>query len=450
MKKKNHLLEGSVLKSIFLISTPIILSNILQTIYQFIDTFWVGRLGEDAVAAVSLGFPIMFFLHSIVIGFTTGGSILISQYNGRKDYEKTALLAGQTLTFVGISSIILSVFGYFTANFFLSYLTEDPYVLSEATKYLQISFLGMTALFTYTVFQSSLQSIGEMKVPMAIVLFTVILNFFLDPILMFGWWKIPAMGVEGVAIATFITESLSGILGLMVLFFCKYNVKLSLKSMIPNPEWIKKIFKLGLPTSLEMSSRSFGMFLMMFIVSTFGTTATAAYGIGTKILGFIIIPAIGFSIATSTLIGNNIGARQHKRAEEISITAIKVGFFTLFTIGILIFISAEKISTFFVPNEPELIKIASLFIKIISTGFGLIGIQMVIGGTLKGASKTKTSMFLTMGQTFTLFVSAYILAVIFKLNEFGIWLAYPIANILITCLEFYLYKQKSWLKKEIK
>jgi Na+-driven multidrug efflux pump len=216
--------------------------------------------------------------------------------------------------------------------------------------------------------------------------------------------------------------------------------------MIPNPEWIKKIFKLGLPTSLEMSSRSFGMFLMMFIVSTFGTTATAAYGIGTKILGFIIIPAIGFSIATSTLIGNNIGARQHKRAEEISITAIKVGFFTLFTIGILIFISAEKISTFFVPNEPELIKIASLFIKIISTGFGLIGIQMVIGGTLKGAGKTKTSMFLTMGQTFTLFVSAYILAVIFKLNEFGIWLAYPIANILITCLEFYLYKQKSWLK----
>jgi Na+-driven multidrug efflux pump len=266
---------------------------------------------------------------------------------------------------------------------------------------------------------------------------------------MFGWGIIPAMGVSGVAMATFVTQYLAAIIGIILLVNGRYNIKLRLRDLKINKNWLKKIIKLGLPSSIEHSSRSFGMMIMTFVVSTFGTLAIAAYGIGTRILSFVIIPAIGFSIATATLVGNNLGARQHSRAEKIVKAGMKIGFFTLFAIGVLVFIFAPQITAFFVPGETELIKTSSLFIRIMSLTFGFIGIQMTIFGTLKASGKTTTSMVLAMFHTLTLFIISYILGINAGLKELGIWIAYPAANILALFASLYVYKKKDWLKKEI-
>ena len=443
------MLSGSVFKSILMISIPVILANLLQTVYQLIDMFWVGRLGAEAVAAVSLSFPLLFFITSIAMGLAMAGSILVAQYNGKGDKEQVNFATGQTLALTSIIAVILSGLGYLASESILSVLTKDPLVLQQATSYLQISFLAMLAMFIYNIFQSSLRGVGEVKFPAIIILITVIINFFIDPLLMFGWKFIPAMGVSGVAIATLITEYLAAFIALIVLFKGTYNVKIRFSDLKLKLSWIKKLFKLGLPSSLEMSSRSFGMVLMTFVVSTFGTMVIASYGIGIRMLSMMIIPALGFAIATSALVGNNLGAKQHERAEQIIKTGIKIAFTTLTFLGILMFIFATQLSAFFVPNEPELIQMASVFIRIMALTFGFIGIQMVIGGAIKAAGKTTTSMFLAMSHTFTLFVLSYFLSTIFSFGEIGIWIAYPIANAMALLLALYFYKKNSWLKKEL-
>ena len=447
--KQNHLLEGNVLKSILIISIPIIFANILQTVYQLIDTFWVGRLGDGAVAAVSLSFPILFLLTSLSMGFTMAGSILVAQYNGKGHKRNISLATGQTFSLVLTIAIIVSILGYFLATPLFSLLTDDPLILKDGIKYLELSFLAMPTLFIYTIFQSTLRGIGEVKLPMILIFITVVINFFIDPIFMYGWKFIPAMGVEGVAWATLLTECLSALIAIIIIVFRKYGFELSLRDLILQKKWVLKIFKLGLPSSLEMSSRSLGMVLMMFIVSTLETKVIAAYGIGIKLLSFIIIPAMGLSISTSTLVGNNLGAKQILRAEEIVKTGIKIGFWTLSFLGILVFVFAQNIAAFFIPNEFEVILETTNFIQIMSLTFGFIGIQMVVIGTFRATGETITSMFLAIFHTFCLLILCSIFTFVFSMGSLGIWITYPIANALALTLALFFYSKKKWLKKKI-
>ena len=232
----NHIFEGSVLRSIFKISVPVILANALQSVYQLTDTFWVGRLGAEAVAAVSLSFPILFFLTSFAMGLAMAGSILIAQYYGRQDKEMISLTAGQTLSLTIIISVILSAIGFPLSGYLLSFLTQDANVLIPATQYLQISFIAIIAMFIYNIFQSALRGVGEVKLPMFIILVAVVLNFFLDPLFMFGYGFIPAMGVPGVALATLITEYLCAVIGIVVMLKGYGSLKVSFSHIVPPME----------------------------------------------------------------------------------------------------------------------------------------------------------------------------------------------------------------------
>ncbi|MBT4110658.1 MATE family efflux transporter [Candidatus Woesearchaeota archaeon] len=446
---REKLLNGSITKSLLMVAVPIIFANILHTVYQLIDTFWVGRLGVEAVAAVSLSFPILFFLMSLAMGLLTASSILVAQYNGKGDHDKVSSTVGQSLSLIIILAIILSVIGYFSSHYLLSLLNKDITVLQQATSYLQISFLAIIAIFVYILFQSSLRGVGEVKVPLIIISITVVLNFFLDPVLMFGWRFIPAMGVSGVALATLITEYLSAIIGIIILIRGTYGIKLGWSDLKMKFSWVKRIFRLGLPSSLEMGSRSFGMILMTFVASLFGTLTIASFGIGMRIFMFVIIPGVGFSIATSVIVGNNLGARQHERAERIVKTGMKIAFLTLTGLGVLLFIFAKPISAFFVPNEIELVLEAAFFIRIMALTFGFIGMQMVIFGTLKAAGKTTTAMFLALFNTIMVFVISYVLSSIVGMQQLGIWVAYPISNVISAGIAYYFYWRKDWLKKEL-
>jgi putative MATE family efflux protein len=445
----NKMLRGSITKSLLAIAVPIIFANILHTLYQLIDTFWVGRLGTEAVAAVSLSFPILFLMMSLALGLVTASSILVAQYNGKGNQEKVSYTTGQSFSLVSIIAVIVTIIGYKFSNYFLSLLTTDPAVLQQATSYLQISFLAIIAMFIYTLFQSSMRGVGEVKIPLIIISITVVMNFFLDPLLMFGWNFIPAMGVSGVALATLITEYLSAIIGIILLIKGSYGIKLRLKDMKLKLSWVKKLFKLGLPSSFEMSSRSLGMVLMTFVASLFGTLTIASFGIGMRVFMFVIIPGLGFSIATSAIVGNNLGAKQYDRAEKIVKTGMKISFLTLTSLGVLLFIFAKPISAFFVPNEAVLVLESARFIQTMALTFGFIGLQMVIFGALKAAGKTTTAMFLALFHTIMLFALSYILSSTFGMDQVGLWVAYPISNVISAGIAYYFYRKKDWLNKEL-
>jgi len=443
------MLEGGILKSLIIISVPIIFANILQTCYQLIDTFWVGRLGAEAVAAVSLSFPVLFFLTSIGMGLSIAGSVLVAQYNGKGDKRNVSLSVGQTFSIVFLVSIVLSALGYLLSERIMSWLTSDPAVLGDSITYLRISLIAMPAVFIFSMVQSTLRGVGEVKLPMLVILGTVILNFFLDPIFMFGWRFVPPMGVTGVAIATIITEVLSAIIGVWFLTGGKHGVKLYVKDLKIRQSWAKRLFKLGIPSSIEFSLRSFGMLAMMTIVSLLGTLAVASYGIGIRLLSIVIIPAIGLSISSSTLVGNNLGAGQKERAQKISATAMWLGFLALSIIGALMFVFSEQLSSFFIPGDAEVISRATSFIKIMSVAFGFIGIQMVAFGTLRAAGMTKRVMFLATFSAIMAAVLCYVLAITLGFGEFGVWISYPIINVTMASIALFYYLKRDWLQKKI-
>lgn len=447
--KKLNLTEGPILKSLLTLSVPIVFANILQAAYQLTDTFWVGRLGAVAVAAVSISFPILFLFISLGRGPAIAGTILVAQYKGRKDQKAINHIAGQTLFAASLAAIVLATVGYFSTGFFLHLMHAAPAVFLNAVAYLKISFIGVIFMFLYMVFQALMRGVGDVKTPMYIVLGSVLLNLLLDPLFIFGFGFIPALGVKGAAVATIGTQSLVAAIGLGLLFRGKRQIQLRYSDLKPDWPLIKKMFFLGFPVSIEQSVRAVGMAFMAFLVATFGTITLAAYGIGSRILSFlVIIPARGLSMATSTLVGQNIGANKKNRAEQVVKISALIGFLVLTFIGLLSFVFARPITALFVPKAPETIQMGALFLKIMAWTFGLIGVQMALNGLFRGSGNTLVAMTLSIISLWGLrFPLALFLSKFTSLGPAGIWLAFPITNVIVAVVAFIWFTKGTWKRK---
>lgn len=448
--KSNKLTEGSILKSLVSLSLPIIFINILQTAYQLTDTFWVGRLGTDAVAAVSISFPIIFFIISLGIGLGIAGTILVAQYAGMQDQKTVNYTAAQTFLMVIIVSLFLGFLGYFLSPYMTALMTDDADVFGPADSYMKISFLGLVFMFTYMVFQSLLRGVGNVRTPMYVVLGTVLLNLVLDPLLIFGYGPIPAMGVTGAAISTVATQGVASVIGFALLAGGKYGLKIKLSDFKPDYPLIYKMFKIGFPSSIEQSTRALGLTVMTLLVTTFGTLTVAAYGIGTRVLMFVIIPAMGLSMATSTLVGQNIGAGKIDRAEKIAILSTKTAFIALTIVGAIVFIFAPQIVATFIPGEYATIESGALFLRVMALTFGFIGMQLTLNGVFVGSGNTIISMTLAIVSLWVLrFPLGYVLAKHTEMAEIGIWIAFPVSNIAAALATWVWFKSGTWKQKKL-
>src|SRR5690606_8857460 len=336
-KQKNKLTEGKILTSLLTLALPIILANILQSAYQLIDTFWLGRLGSHAVAAVSLSFPLLFLVISVGAGLTLAGTVLVAQYKGAENQKLIDFISSQSVSLIFLTSIVLALVSYFTAEPLMKLIGAGPEIYDDAVIYYKVSSMGFVFLFLFFIFQSLMRGIGNVMLPVYIVLSTVILNALLDPLFIYGFGPIPGYGVAGAAVASVITQGIAAFIGLFILFRGKNGIHIRLAAM--NLKWtsLKRIFSIGLPSSIEQSTRALGMTMMVVLVASFGSDILAAYGIGARILSFIVIPALGLAIATTSLVGQNIGALKIKRAEKVANLSAKISFFGFTALGILFF-----------------------------------------------------------------------------------------------------------------
>ena len=446
----NKLTEGSITKSIFALSVPIVVSNLLQTAYNLTDTFWVGRLGANALAAVSLSFPIIFLIISLGGGFGTAGSILVAQFKGKEASTEVNHISGQTYLMMTIVSVVLAIAGILLSPLIVELMGAEKVVMHEAVQYMKISFIGMIFTFTYFAFQSLMRGVGDVKTPMYIVLFTVLLNLVLDPLFIFGLGVFPPMGVTGAALATLLAQAIASLIGISLLLSGKYNIHLKSKHLKADFPIIKKIFRLGLPSSLEQSGRALGMLAMTFLVARFGTTIIATYGIGMRILSFIIIPSIGLAMATSTLVGQNIGAGKIERAETIAKRSMLAGFLIMSFSGLILFIFAREITAAFIPNDPEVIKEGAYLVKVLSVTFGFVSLQQITTGVLRAAGQTLTAMLITIISLWLLrFPIATVLAFYTSLSFIGLWWSFPIANIISVAIVLTIFFKGSWKEKRL-
>jgi putative MATE family efflux protein len=452
LNEKRHELytRGPILRALFILAVPIIIGNFLQTAYQITDIFWVGSLGKEAVAAVSICFPIIFLIMTFSGGIGLAGGVLVSQYKGRQEHKKVDFISGQTLFLAFVISLFSSILGYIFAPQIMGIFGTEEIVFYNALSYIRVSFLGMVFVFGYMVYQSLSRAVGETKAPVFIIFATVLLNFFLDPLFIYGWKFFPAMGVAGAATATLITQMIALIVGMVILLRGKTGIHLKLEYFKPNFEQIKKIMFLGVPISLEQSSRAVGFILINLIVASFGTIALASYGIGSQMISLIIIPALSIAIANSTLVGHNIGAGKIKRAEQVVKISVAFGFVLLTAVGILFFIFANNIVSIFINSKDiEVIKEGALFLRIVSLSFGFIAVQMSILGSLRGAGNVKSTFFIASSTVAFQVVSAFLISKYFLKNQIGVWYAFPLSNIFGALLAYFVFFRGKWKEKEV-
>jgi len=444
------LLEGPIAKSLFSLAVPIILANILQAGYQLIDAFWVGRLGGSAVAAVSLSTPIIFLSIALGVGFAVAGSTLIAQYFGAKNHKMVNHVAAQTLSMIVFVSIVLGAFGYVIAPFVLKLMGVAPEVYLGALGFMRISFIGLVFNFFFFMFQSIMRGIGEAKMPVYIVLGTVLLNFILDPFFIFGWGYIPALGVAGAAMATVGTQSIAALIGLAILLRGKYGIHLSPKDFKPDFSFIKHAFFLGLPASIEQSARALGMTVLTFLIASFGTLTIAAYGVGSNILQVVMIPAMGLSMAIATLVGQNIGAKNIKRAEEIGQFGAKISFIFLTVVGLIVFIFAKYFIQFFVPGDAAVISSGTQFLRIVALSWGFMAIQLSLTGVFRASGNMMASLIIALiSQWVVQFPLAYILSKHTSLGVAGLWWSFTVSNIIAFAITISWYAKGDWKKTKI-
>ncbi|QDH81506.1 MATE family efflux transporter [Echinicola soli] len=446
--KEKKYTEGKLISALVSLAFPIILANVLQTAYQLIDTFWLGRLGANAVAAVSVSFPILFLILSLGAGLTLAGTVLVSQHKGANNQKMVNSASSQTVFVVFFISVLLAIVGYFAAGPLMKFIGAGPEIYSDSVDYFKVSSLGFVFLFMFFVFQSLMRGIGNVMLPVYVVLVTVLLNLVLDPLFIYGFGPVPGFGVAGAAVASVITQGLSAIAGIYVMWRGKHGIQIHFSEMKWDFPWAKKLFQLGFPSSMEQSARALGMTMMVMLVTSFGSETVAAYGVGARMLSFVIVPALGLAIATTTLVGQNVGAQKLRRAEKTGLLSVKVAFFGLTGIGVLLFLFAEDLVRFFVPNEPNVIADGALFIKIMGPSFGFLGVQQVINGTFNGAGFTKASMFISFLNLWIIrFPVGYYLAYHTSLGHEGIYWAFPISNWVSAIVAFIYFRTGYWRKR---
>jgi putative MATE family efflux protein len=444
------LTEGSISLNLLRLAIPIIISNMLQTAYQVVDTFWVGRLSAQAVAAVSFCFPVSFLLIALGGGLPIAGTVLAAQYTGRGDDETMNHVAAQTVLMVFLVSVALAALGYTVAAPIMRLMGAAPEVLPDAVRFFQIAVLGFIFVFMFFAYQALMRGRGVVYPPMFIVFITVLINFALDPLLIFGWGPLPRMGVAGSAMATLCTQGLAATTGIALMVRGRHGIHLKWSNLRPDFPLMRQIFRLGFPSSIEQSTQALGMTVMTMLVAGFGTIAVAAYGIGVRVMSCAIVPAIGLAVASSTLVGQNIGADQLHRAERTNLVSCSVAFIALTVAGLLTFFAAAGISRFFIPQGGPAIEQSAVFIRAIALTFGFIGLQQVLTGSLRGAGDTVAPMVLAMISLWMLrFPLAYVLSAHTTLQVRGIWYAFPVTTVLSAAMAGYWFLWGGWRDKRL-
>ena len=446
MKQNNHeyITKGPILSSLLKLSLPIMIGQLIQTFYNLVDTLWVGRLGSEAVAAVSISFPIVFLMISLAAGLTIAGTTLIAQNKGAGNDEAVDRILAQLISFIGILSVVLAFIGFVFSEQFITWMGAEAQIIGDATGYLRIIFVGIPFMFIFFIFSAALRGIGDTVTPMVMTLFSVILNVILDPLLIFGIGPFPEMGVQGAALATIIARAIAAVYALMILISGKKNLRFKLEYLKFDFKIIKRVIKIGIPSSVQQSMLSISQIAMTSIVAAFGTATLAAYGIGNRVISIASMLIMGVSAATTTMVGQNIGAGEKKRSEDIAKVSLSLTFAVLTVLGILVFIIPNQLIGVF-NKESDVLLYGASYLRITALLYGIMGVRMVVNGIFRGAGKTVTTMILSTIAFIVLRIPlAYILSNSLEWNQTGIWWGIAVSDAIGAVVSLSWLKLSNW------
>jgi len=430
------------------LAVPIAIGIMVQTSYHVINAFWVGRVGADAIAVVTLSFPVMLILIAIASGLSLAGSILIAQRHGASNYSEINHLAGQTLTGLTILATILTLLGLLLAPFIVTQLGATSDLLQPATNYFRTTLLGTVFVYLNLAYQAILRGKGAVKAPLVIIVPSVVCNAMLDPLLIFGWGPVPALGVQGAAYATVLTQFISAIAGIWLLLLPRFGFNLHIRQIKFDWQRQKQLLRLGLPASIEQSMGAMTVSVVTSLASHYGIIPLASYGIVFRILSFCLIPGVGVSMAISILIGRRLGAGDTQKACNMAKQTLVVNVLLLLSIALVVFLSAQFIVALFIHANLELQRYATVLLQIVAFSLPFTAIQMALNGAFRGAGDTLAAMAISLTSVWLYQIPlSLLLPAITPLKDLGLWWATTIAAILIGITAIVYYKSGRWLRK---
>ena len=436
-----NLTKGPIAKTLFALAAPVVLGMSLQTAYNIIDTYFIGLLGSDELAAVSVTFPVVFIFIAIASGLSVGTIALVSQALGAKNRKHANNVAEHSLLLALISGIIIAVSGILFSAPLFAFMGAHHHILQMTMQYANLIFVGFVFLFIGFISQGIIQAGGDTKTPTLYLFISVVINIILDPIMIFGIGPVPAMGLFGAALATVLSRGIGASLNIMHLLRGKAKVTIDIPSFTFEKSIFMKIISVGWPSSLSNSINSIGMIALMSLVGTFGTAALAAFGVGIRLESLAILPVIGLSTALTPFIGQNLGARLEQRAKKALLFASLAASAFMGIFALIWFFLPDVIFSVFT-NDINVIRTGMTYFQIISFGYVFMGIVFIINGLYQGSGHTRLQLFVNASRW--IFIVAVALALVGLFGLDGIWIGFPVGNFVSFVVSFALYKSNRW------
>ncbi|MGX2944112.1 MATE family efflux transporter [Enterococcus alishanensis] len=440
MEKTNKFETNHLLSLIIKMSIPSIFSMLIQSMYNIVDSIFVAKIGTEALTAVSIAFPIQNLILALTVGFGTGLNAFLSRKLGSKDNEEANQAATQGIFTSLLHYLLVVVLGLVFAKPFMALFSDDALTLSLGYEYISVIFLFSFGVFIHITIEKVYQASGNMIAPMIFQLVGSLVNIILDPILIFGWFGLPSMGIRGAAIATVIGQLSS--MCLAILFFKKGHMPINF--VFKNFKWSKsltrELYYNSIPSFLLLSIGSIMVSGINLILATTSQVGVLIFGIYYKVQSFVFMPINGIVQGTLPIMSYNYGAKNTSRLQEsLKLSVILAEIFSVIGTIIFLLFSKEIISLF--STDQTVLTIGEQALKIIALNFCFASIGYVFTSYFQATGKQFSSVCLILiRQLILLLPMAFILSHFFGIA--GIWWAFVLTEAVCVGLSFWLYRRK--------
>jgi putative MATE family efflux protein len=443
------LTSGSLHRAIWYLAPPMMLETGIMNVSQVLDTYWVGRLGSAALAAVTIGITIRWVINSLSNGLGIGGMAVVARRIGAKDRAAAEHATWQTILLGLFISVLLGILGLALARPLLLFLGADAEVLPLSLEFLRISFVGIFTLALVFVINALLRGAGEARLAMTVLFVCTGVNVVLEPALVFGLGPLPPFGVAGSALANVLGFAAGLILQVVVLLRGRARIGINLSNLRPDFPLMGRIIRIALPSTIQMVLRSSSRLIIVALVGIYGTFAVAGYGVANRLLLVALIPAFGLGNAAGTLVGQNLGAHQQRRAERSAWwVSAYAAVYMVVAASVLLTFARPLISLF--DSTPQVISFGVNCLQVISLTMIASAVGVVLGRGFDGAGNTVPAMAINL---FTLWLMeipfAYGLSRWLGLGATGVWWGRAIANLANGLFLAFWFSRGRWKRREV-
>ena len=436
-------------QAVILLAIPMMLETSVEALFAITDIFFVAKLGSEAIATVGITEAVITLLYAIGIGLSMSITALVARRIGEEDMPRAAILAGQSILIGFVLSVIIGFAGAYYARDMLAFIGASDVILTQFAGYPAIMLGGSATILFLFIFNGIFRGAGQPVVAMRAIWIASAINIVLDPCLIFGWGPFPKLGIEGAAIATTLGRGVGMCYAGFILFSGAARMRLHLYCLKPVVDELILLLRVSAGGIAQFFIATSSLIFLMKIMAVFGSPALAGYTIAIRVIDFIILPVWGLSNSVSTLVGQNLGAKNIDRARQAVFYVAKYNVLLMLSIAVLFIAFADPLVGIFT-DEKEVVAVGAMCLRVLSYGFGLYAIGLVMIQAFNGAGDTFTPTWIN-GLCFWVFQIpfAYWFSIYGLQGPAGVFWAILIAESLMALISLYIFRRGKWVSTAV-